>query len=155
MVKKPSVQPFWAEYVCSHISMGDESSHNFRSSRCSPRLISEIIFMNAREYPLISAAIFHLWMVPGKWTGVRYQSCHVNTTNYKKKNVKTIWKILCHKNVAEINLTLAVMPAERLVRSGIAIHECIYTAFRFQQVHLCPKQFAHLLTPIDIRSHPW
>lgn len=49
---------------------------------------------------------------------------------------------------------MAMVPAERLVRQGIAIHECMYTAFRFQQFHLCPKQFVHLLTPIGTRRHP-
>ena len=143
--------------MCVHtFPTGDESSHKFRSSGCSPSLISEIFFIKAHPetHPYLQSYSTSRWCQGGEleWDTKAIISILQIVDD---KNYKTLWKALYHKNVAEINLARAIVPAERLTRSGTAIHEWIYTALRSQQFNHCPKELLHLPPAIGSKSHPW
>lgn len=141
--------------MCVHtFPTGDESSHNFRSSRYSPSFISKIIFIKAPPWdPSISAAVFHLRMELRWWAGVRYQSYHVRAANCLWWKFKTSLKI-CYV----IRAWRKLIGQGQLCQLRDLLGQAQWpmnTALRFQQLNLFPKHFMCLLTVVSTRSHPW
>lgn len=130
--KKAICSAFWTEYVCSHLSHRRWEFTDFRSSACSSGLISDISFMSfhSNSHPCLHPYSTSRWCQEGEWKWDIKAMVSILQAAYDE-NFKTLGKVLCQKNTAEINLTRVIVPAERHSRSGTATHEGIHTALGF------------------------